>query len=53
MYKHILKPILFRFNPETAHNILFSFLSFLRYVPFAGSICRAFYKKESDRKSVV
>lgn len=47
MYKHILKPILFRFNPETAHNILFSFLSFLRYVPFAGSICRAFYKKES------
>ena len=51
MYKHILKPILFRFNPETAHNILFSLLSFLRYVPFAGSILRAIYKKDSPNLS--
>lgn len=47
MYKHLLKPILFRFNPETAHNLLFSFLSFLRHVPFAGSVIRAIYKKDS------
>lgn len=47
MYKHILKPILFRFNPETAHNMTFSALSFLRHVPFAGSIMRAIYKKDS------
>lgn len=47
MYKHLLKPILFRFNPETAHNLLFSLLSFLRYVPFAHSLIRAIYKKES------
>lgn len=47
MYRHLLKPILFRFNPETAHNLLFSFLSFLRHVPFAGSIIRAIYKRES------
>lgn len=47
MYKHLLKPILFRFNPETAHNLLFSFLSFLRHVPFAESIIRAIYKRES------
>ena len=47
MYKHILKPILFRFNPETAHNILFSLLSFLRYVPFAQSVIRAIYQKDS------
>lgn len=47
MYKHLLKPILFRFNPETAHNLLFSFLSFLRHVPFAGSVMRAIYKKDS------
>lgn len=51
MYKHILKPILFRFNPETAHNILFSLLSFLRYVPFAGTILRAIYKKDSPNLS--
>lgn len=47
MYKHLLKPILFRFNPETAHNLLFSFLSFLRHVPFAGSVIRAIYKRDS------
>ena len=47
MYKHLIRPILFRFNPETAHNLTFSALSFLRHVPFASSIMRAFYKKES------
>ena len=47
MYKHFLKPILFRFNPETAHNLLFSGLSFLRHVPFARTIIRAIYKRES------
>lgn len=47
MYKHILKPILFRFNPETAHNILFSLLSIIRYIPFANPILRAIYKKDS------
>lgn len=47
MYKHFLKPILFRFNPETAHNLLFSGMSFLRHVPFARAIIRAIYKRES------
>lgn len=47
MYKIFLKPILFCFNPETAHNILFSFLSILRKIPFARSIIRAIYKKKT------
>lgn len=47
MYKHLLKPILFRFNPETAHNMLFSFLKMLRHVPFARSIVRAIYHRDS------
>jgi len=47
MYKHLLKPILFRFNPETAHNLTFSAISFLRHIPFARAIIRAIYKKES------
>lgn len=51
MYKRILKPILFSFNPETAHNLIFSTLSFLRHVPFAGSIMRALYKKDSPSLS--
>ena len=49
MYKHFIKPILFRFNPETAHNFTFSALSFLRHVPFARSIIRSIYKKESPK----
>ena len=47
MYKHILKPILFRFNPETAHNMIMSSLTFLRHIPFAGSITRSIFKKET------
>ena len=47
MYKYFLKPILFCFNPETAHNMIFSTLSFLRHVPFARSIMRALYKRKS------
>lgn len=47
MYKHILKPILFQFNPETAHNLLFSLLTILRHIPGARAIMRAIYKKES------
>lgn len=47
MYKHILKPILFKFSPETAHNMIFSCLAFIRHIPFARSIVRAIYQKDS------
>lgn len=47
MYKHILKPILFCFNPETAHNILFRVLSFIRHIPFSRQIIRSIYSVES------
>ena len=47
MYKHIIRPILFRFNPETAHNMTFKALSIARYIPFARSIIRAIYHRES------
>lgn len=47
MYKHIIRPILFRFNPETAHNITLSLLSFLKHIPFASSVMRAIYRRES------
>ena len=49
MYKHFLKPILFCFNPETAHNMIFSTLSFMRHVPFARSLMRALYKYKSPK----
>ncbi len=46
MYKHLIRPILFRFNPETAHNMTFKGLSVLRHIPFAQSIVRAICKKD-------
>lgn len=47
MYKHLLKPILFRFNAETAHNMIFSMFSFIKHIPGARALMRAIYKKES------
>lgn len=47
IYKHMLKPILFCFNPERAHNILFKGLTILRHIPFARHIIRAIYHRES------
>ena len=47
MYKHLIKPFLFCFNPETAHNMMFATLKALRYVPFSGSIIRGIYKKDT------
>lgn len=51
MYKHFLRPILFRFNPETAHNMIMASLKFLRHVPFARSTMRSIYKKASPSLS--
>ncbi len=47
MYKHILKPILFRFQPERAHKIIFQALGIFGKIPFFRSIIRLIYKKES------
>lgn len=51
MYKHFIRPILFCFNPETAHNLTFRMLSVIRRIPFARSIVRALYKKETPELS--
>lgn len=47
MYKHFLKPILFRFNPETAHNLTMNGLSLLRKIPGAGAVMRLFYSRRT------
>lgn len=47
MYKHILRPILFRFNPETAHNMIMSSLSVLSKIPLGSSIVRMIYRRNS------
>ncbi len=47
MYKHILRPILFKFNAETAHEITLWGLSVLRKIPGVGFLIRFFSKRES------
>lgn len=47
MYKRILRPILFCFNAETAHNIISTCLSSLRCIPFAKWILRLIYTRRT------
>ncbi len=47
MYKYLIRPLLFCFNPETAHKITFKLLALLRYIPFARSFVRLIYKTKA------
>ncbi len=47
MYKYILRPILFRFSGETAHNITFKALSLSRKIPFASSLMKLIYSRKT------
>ena len=46
MYKSIIRPILFKFNPETAHQFTLNSLKELGKIPFVRSIIRLIYKRE-------
>ena len=47
MYRHFIRPILFSFNPETAHNLTLFALKMLRYIPFARALTKMIYRKDS------
>jgi dihydroorotate dehydrogenase len=49
MYKAIIKPFLFLFNPEKAHHITFSVLKFFLNIPFAKSIITSIFNVKSDK----
>ena len=49
MYKHFVRPILFKFNAETAHHITISSLKLLRYIPFAKYILKRLFTLD-DKK---
>lgn len=51
MYKHFIRPILFCFNPETAHNITLGALGILKRIPLAKQIIRLVYRKDSPELS--
>jgi len=44
MYKSIIRPILFRFDPEKIHYFTFNVLKFIHKIPGVGSLLRSIYK---------
>lgn len=51
MYKHLIRPILFRFSAESAHNLTMAALSAMRHIPFAGSLTRLLFRKDTPSLS--
>ena len=51
MYKHFIRPILFRFNAETAHNITMGALGILKHIPLARQITRLAFCKDTPELS--
>lgn len=47
MFRIFIKPLLFAFSPETAHNIVARLLLLLSYIPFSRYIIRLFYRYSS------
>ena len=53
MYKLIIRPILFLFDPEKVHYFIFSFIRILCKIPFVASVFRSLYQvknKKLERK---
>jgi len=51
MYKLVIKPCLFLFNPEKAHHITFAVLKFFLSIPFAKTIATSIFTIKSNKLS--
>jgi dihydroorotate dehydrogenase len=49
MYKSIIRPILFLFDPEKVHYFVFDTLKFIHKIPFVGKIIRSIYTVPSKK----
>lgn len=49
MYKSILRPLLFRFDPEKVHHFTFNSLRFINNIPGIGSVMRSLYEVNDPR----
>ncbi len=49
MYKYLLKPIFFLFDPEKIHHFVFSVIKLTHYIPGQAAINRAIYKVKDPR----
>ena len=48
MYKLIVRPILFCFDPELVHNITFKLIKFFHFIPGFGSLMRLFFLSHNE-----
>ena len=49
MYKLLIRPIFFLFDPEKIHYFTFSVIRFINKIPFVSGIIRSLYIKEDKR----
>lgn len=49
MYKLLIRPILFSFDPENIHHFVFKFLKFSQRIPGIASVTRAMYRVNDSR----
>jgi dihydroorotate dehydrogenase len=49
MYKLLIRPILFWFDPEEVHYFSFSFIKFICKIPFVSNILKSIYEVKDSR----
>lgn len=49
MYKSLIRPILFKFDPEKVHHFTFSLIKFIHKIPGIASLNKAMYKVDDVR----
>jgi dihydroorotate dehydrogenase len=49
MYKLLIRPILFWFDPEEVHYFSFSFIRFISRIPFVSGILKSIYEVKDNR----
>jgi len=49
MYKFIIRPLLFLFDPEKVHHFTFSLLKIVNKIPFVSSILKSIFTLEDSR----
>ena len=49
MYKLLIRPILFWFDPEEVHHFSFSFIKFISKIPFVSGILKSIYEVKDNR----
>jgi dihydroorotate dehydrogenase len=52
MYKFLLKPVFFLFDPEKIHHFVFASIKFFFRIPGVGALCRAIYQVKDQRLEV-